>query len=97
MSRKIIGTLSVCGAVLLAVALIVGFKGPASAQEATEPIPPETCTICHAEAGAKHQASYDELYQDGVIQVTDLAYEYTAPDTHTVTPDDQERRSAQRQ
>jgi OmcA/MtrC family decaheme c-type cytochrome len=25
------------------------------------------------------------LYQDGVIEVTDLAYEYTSPDTHTVT------------
>jgi OmcA/MtrC family decaheme c-type cytochrome len=85
MSKKIIGALSMCGALLLAVALIVGSKGPANAQEATEPIPPETCTICHPEAGAKHQASYDELYQDGVIQVTDLAYEFSSPDTHIVT------------
>ncbi len=41
--------------------------------------------ICHPEAGAKHQASYDELYQDGVIQVTDLTYSFAAPDTSTVT------------
>jgi OmcA/MtrC family decaheme c-type cytochrome len=75
---------------LLAVALIAGFglAGPAGAQDptvATDPIQPETCAICHSEAGTKHQASYDELYQDGAIQVTDLAYSYSAPDTHTVT------------
>jgi OmcA/MtrC family decaheme c-type cytochrome len=52
---------------------------------ATVPIEPESCAICHPEAGAKHQASYDELYQDGVIQVTDLAYSFTAPDTHILT------------
>jgi OmcA/MtrC family decaheme c-type cytochrome len=40
---------------------------------------------CHGGAGAKHQASYDELYQDGVIQVTDLAYSFSGPDTSTVT------------
>jgi OmcA/MtrC family decaheme c-type cytochrome len=85
MSKKIIGALWACGVVLLAIVLIVGFKGPASAQDAPDPIPPETCTICHPEAGAKHQASYDELYQDGVIQVSDLAYEFSSPDTHIVT------------
>jgi len=75
---------------LLAVALIAGF-GPAGTADAqnptvvTDPIQPETCVICHGEAGAKHQASYDELYQDGGIQVTDLAYEYSSPDTHIVT------------
>jgi OmcA/MtrC family decaheme c-type cytochrome len=75
---------------LLAVALIGGFgpAGPAGAQGptvATDAIQPETCSICHPEAGAKHQASYDELYQDGVIQVTDLAYSFSAPDTSVVT------------
>jgi OmcA/MtrC family decaheme c-type cytochrome len=85
MSKKTIGALGLCVALLLAIALIAGSKGPASAQDAPEPIPPETCTICHPGAGAKHQASYDELYQDGVIQITDLAYEYTSPDTHVVT------------
>ena len=49
------------------------------------PLKPETCAICHKEVGAKHQASYDELYQDGVIQVTDLAYKFTAPGTTVVT------------
>jgi OmcA/MtrC family decaheme c-type cytochrome len=85
MSKKIIGALSICAALLLAVVLIAGSKGPATAQDAPEPIPPETCSICHPDAGAKHQASYDELYQDGVIQVTDLAYSFTAPDESTVT------------
>jgi OmcA/MtrC family decaheme c-type cytochrome len=85
MSKKIIVALCLCGALLLGVALMAGSNGPAIAQDAPEPIPPETCTVCHPEAGAKHQASYDELYQDGVIQVTDLAYEYSAPDTHVVT------------
>ena len=49
---------------LLAVALIAGFgpAGTADAQSptvATDPIQPETCSICHSGAGAKHQASYD--------------------------------------
>ena len=46
---------------------------------------PEACAVCHSEAGADHQAAYDELYQDGVIEVTDLAYSFSAPDTSTVT------------
>ena len=45
----------------------------------------ESCTTCHSGAGDKHQASYDELYQDGVIQVTDLAYSFSGTDTSTVT------------
>jgi OmcA/MtrC family decaheme c-type cytochrome len=46
---------------------------------------PESCSVCHKEAGAAHQESYDELYQDGVITVTDITYTYTAPNTHKVT------------
>ncbi|MGB2863463.1 MAG: hypothetical protein WBC05_09080, partial [Sedimentisphaerales bacterium] len=55
------------------------------AQEPCADVQPESCVICHSGAGADHQASYDELYQDGVITVTDMAYEYTAPSTHTIT------------
>jgi OmcA/MtrC family decaheme c-type cytochrome len=63
-----------------------GPEGPEGATAVAEaPIQLESCSICHSDAGAKHQASYDELYQDGVIQVTDMAYSYTAPDTSTVT------------
>ena len=54
---------------------------PGEAAQMPEPefvVQPETCTICHSGAGNKHQASYDELYQDGVIQVTDLDYRYSA-------------------
>ena len=58
-----------------------GPEGPA----AEAALQPETCAICHPEAGEKHQASYDELYQDGVIQVTDVAYSFSAPGTHTVS------------
>ncbi len=53
---------------------------------AAEPIQPESCATCHSEAGEKHQASYDEMYQDGVIQVTDMAYSFSpSPDTTTIT------------
>ncbi|MEZ4770983.1 MAG: hypothetical protein R2844_21515 [Caldilineales bacterium] len=41
--------------------------------------------MCHKDAGTDHQAGYDELYQDGVIQVTDLAYSFSGPDASTVT------------
>jgi hypothetical protein len=51
----------------------------------TAAVQPESCSTCHPDAGDKHQASYDELYQDGVIQVTDLAYSFTEPGTSTVT------------
>ncbi len=50
------------------------------------PIQVESCSACHPEGGAKHQASYNDLYQDGVIQVSDLAYSFTAaPDTTVIT------------
>jgi OmcA/MtrC family decaheme c-type cytochrome len=47
---------------------------------------PETCVMCHPDAGGKHQASYDALYQDGVIKVSDVTYKFTAsPDTTTIS------------
>jgi len=46
----------------------------------------ETCGICHPDAGEKHQESYDELYQDGVIEVSDITYRFTPnPDTTIVS------------
>ncbi|OGD55375.1 hypothetical protein A3K81_03490 [Candidatus Bathyarchaeota archaeon RBG_13_60_20] len=64
-----------------------GPAGPAGPQgpAATLAAEPESCATCHKEAGAVHQASYDELYQDGVIAITDLAYQFTSPNTHVVT------------
>jgi len=70
-----------------------GPAGPAAEAGAPEELPvqevavqPETCGVCHQDAGEKHQASYDELYQDGGIEVTDLTYGFTAsPDTTTIT------------
>ncbi len=82
---------------VLAVVLLASWAVtlPVAAQDTQNPadgttahagaLQPESCSTCHKEAGDKHQASYDELYQDGVIQVTDLAYAYSAPDTTTVT------------
>jgi len=66
-----------------------GPAGPAGAAAEVEmaavSVQPETCTVCHSKAGANHQASYDQLYQDGAYAVTGMAYRFTAPSTHTVT------------
>jgi OmcA/MtrC family decaheme c-type cytochrome len=66
-----------------------GPAGPAGA-DAVMPVSAsttklETCSICHTDSGAAHQASYDELYQEGVITVTDVTYAFVAPNKHTVT------------
>ena len=58
---------------------------PAAPPVAMDGVQPESCATCHKDAGEKHQASYDELYQDGVILVTDLAYTFAPTGTHTVT------------
>jgi OmcA/MtrC family decaheme c-type cytochrome len=89
------------GALLLVAILMVSCAGPEGAQGpagpagpegpagpatvATAALEPETCSICHKDTGTSHQASYDQLYQDGVIQVTDLAYRFVTPDTTTIT------------
>ena len=72
---------------VVALALIVLMVGASSvfAQGECDDLQPESCVTCHDNAGAYHQASYDELYQDGVITVTDMAYEYSAPSTHIIT------------
>jgi len=65
-----------------------GPQGPpgAGATGTDAAVQAESCATCHSEAGAEHQASYDELYQDGVIAVTNLAYAFAAdPDTTTIT------------
>jgi OmcA/MtrC family decaheme c-type cytochrome len=46
----------------------------------------ETCAGCHRDAGEEHQASYNRLNQDGMIQVTGVTYKFSAnPDTTVVT------------
>ena len=45
-------------------------QGPTAAQA----VEPESCATCHSGVGDQHQAAYDETYQDGVIQVSGLAY-----------------------
>jgi len=39
---------------------------------------PESCVTCHDAAGDAHQDAYDELFQDGVITVSDITYTYTS-------------------
>ncbi len=86
------------GLFVLAVALVLAAgMGPSTAfaQDTPEPaaetpmaiagVQPESCATCHKDAGDKHQAGYDQLYQDGVIQVTDIAYTFAPTGTHTVT------------
>ncbi len=95
MSSRNAGIVGIGLLLVLAVVLLAGFTGSplVAMQDTQDPVvpadqiavQPESCVTCHKDAGAKHQASYDELYQDGVIQVTDLAYSFTAPDTTTVT------------
>ena len=86
MSRKTTHGLWI-GVVLLVAALVVlaGPAGLVGAQAPTTTSDPESCATCHPNAGVKHQASYDELYQDGVIKVTDLKYSFKAPDESTVS------------
>jgi OmcA/MtrC family decaheme c-type cytochrome len=92
MWKKCISGICISILVLLAVAMVAGYAGTADAATppvqtgvTTDPIQPESCATCHKDAGGKHQASYNELYQDGVIQVTDLAYSFAPTGTHTVT------------
>ena len=98
MSKKIVYgiwialVLLLMGVVVVAASASQGTNSPAAAQTTTSTasaaaptVDVESCVICHPEAGAKHQASYDQLYQDGVIQVTDLKYAFAAPDKSTVT------------
>jgi hypothetical protein len=73
------------GPVALALYVLWVRASSAFAQEPCDDVQPESCVTCHDNAGAAHQAVYDELYQDGVITVTDMAYEYSAPNTHVVT------------
>ena len=86
--KRIIG-LCLLTALLTAAAFFSGAPQIALAQEdAVDPhilAEPESCMTCHSGAGEQHQASYDELYQDGVIQVSNMAYSFEEPDTSTVT------------
>jgi OmcA/MtrC family decaheme c-type cytochrome len=68
----------------------VGAVGPSGSAGPAGVIPvmdaePESCIVCHEDAGVAHQDSYDELYQDGGITVTDITYQYTGSSTHKVT------------
>jgi OmcA/MtrC family decaheme c-type cytochrome len=64
-----------------------GAQGPPGppGQDQTLVIAPESCNVCHATAGSDHQASYDALYQGGVVVVTNLAYEFVDDNTDVVT------------
>jgi len=89
MEKKLVVRLCLVAALLTVMAVVLGSPGVAFAQEAMDAhavaAEPESCMTCHSGAGDKHQAAYDELYQDGVIQIADLAYSFADPDTSTVT------------
>ncbi len=71
---------------VLALAILLVGTSSVFAQGPSANVQPESCVICHSKAGAAHQESYDDLYQDGVIKVTDLAYSFTSnPDTTKIT------------
>lgn len=84
-ARKTIGVAFICAVMLLTVGLAGINVGTVSSADAVGTTPPETCSVCHKDGGAKHQASYDALYQDGVIKVTNVAYSFSAPNTTKVS------------
>ncbi|GAB6083020.1 hypothetical protein JCM30471_19340 [Desulfuromonas carbonis] len=45
-----------------------------SNEPAVAAVEAESCAVCHATTGAQHQAFYDQLYQDGVITLSNVAY-----------------------
>ncbi len=91
MWKKCVSGICISLVLLLAVVMVTDYAGvakatgPVNLQAPTGPVPPESCATCHKDAGAKHQASYNQLYQDGVIQVTNLAYSFAPTGTHKIT------------
>jgi OmcA/MtrC family decaheme c-type cytochrome len=84
---------SVLIAVLLLLVLLAAMQvsaAPEAQTGTTQAAPPdptvETCTLCHKDSGSTHQQYYDQLYQDGVVQVSNITYAFKPnPDTTTVT------------
>ena len=64
---KTIGAAFVSAVVLVAISLAYGHPSLVSGADNPVSASVETCAVCHKDGGAKHQASYDQLYQDGVI------------------------------
>jgi OmcA/MtrC family decaheme c-type cytochrome len=85
MGRKAIWATMVVVGLLLAIGVSdQGLRTVSGAGMSTS-TPPETCTVCHKDAGEKHQVSYDALYQDGVIKVSNMAYSFAAPNRTVIT------------
>ncbi|MGK2907698.1 MAG: multiheme c-type cytochrome [Desulfuromonadales bacterium] len=63
-----------------------GPAGPAGGDgvDASSEVTPESCAVCHADSGDEHQAFYDQLNQDEVIQVAGVTYAFVEGST-TVT------------
>lgn len=88
MQKKLIVGLSSFAVLLMTMVMMYGVAAGAALDQSTDPptgVQPESCATCHPDAGTKHQASYNELYQDGVIQVSDITYSFSAPDISTVS------------
>jgi cytochrome c553 len=86
--KNSISTIGVMLVAVAAVCIVTAPAAPAAAAPAPAPaatVEPETCAICHKNSGATPQTYYDQLYQDGVIKVTDVKYSSTAPGTTVIT------------
>jgi len=79
------------------IAVRNGFTGTEAewVQSLQGAVEPESCSICHngniVRNGDSHQAAYDELFQHGVVQVTNVAYNLVGTDdvvTFTMTKKD---------
>ena len=93
MKKAIVVLLALVAVLVLATVAAASSTGSSAAAPPavqTGPTTPsdnlETCTICHKTSGSTHQQYYDKLYQDGVVQVSDITYAFKPnPDTTTVT------------
>lgn len=80
-----VGLLTLLAAVVLGIGLSTSVAyAQDNAPAASPAAQPETCAVCHKGAGDTHQTYYDQLYQDGVIKVSDIAYSFTPTGTTTV-------------
>ncbi len=73
----VLALVAVAAAARPAAADLPAQAGPTAATDTLE-----TCSICHKNSGSTHQTYYDQLYQDGVIKVSDVTYAFKAGPRH---------------
>jgi OmcA/MtrC family decaheme c-type cytochrome len=91
MKKAVAVLLIVVAALVLTTLAAAASTGSSTANappaQGAPPVPTvETCTICHKNQGTTHQAKYNELFQDEVIEVSDVKYSFTPnPDTTAIS------------